>query len=76
MNQMHDVLHGMAIKQHADLAAVASLISFDRVIVNALDKVEDGERAWISDARCESYHTVWIEMYEDLLRILARQHDD
>ena len=39
----------------------------------ALERAEDGEIAWISDARCASYHTVWFELHEDLIRVLGRQ---
>jgi hypothetical protein len=39
----------------------------------ALEKAEDGDVAWVSDARIDSYHTVWFEMHEDLLRLLGRQ---
>ena len=28
------------------------------------------------DAMIESYHTVWFEMHEDLLRLLARVRDE
>lgn len=37
----------------------------------ALEKAEDGDTAWVSDATLESYHTVWFEMHEDLLRLLG-----
>jgi len=42
----------------------------------ALDRAEDGEHTWVSDATIESYHTVWFEMHEDLLRMLDRQRDE
>jgi hypothetical protein len=42
----------------------------------ALEQAEDGEHAWVSDATIESYHTVWFEMHEDLLRMLARVRDE
>ena len=37
----------------------------------ALEKIEDGDTAWVSDAKQDSYHTVWFELHEDLLRILG-----
>ena len=37
----------------------------------ALEKIEDGDSAWVSDAKQDSYHTVWFELHEDLLRILG-----
>jgi len=42
----------------------------------ALEKAEDGDIAWVSDARIESYHTVWFELHEDLLRLLGRVRDE
>ena len=45
-------------------------------LAEALDKVEDGAIEWVSDATIESYHTVWFEMHEDLLRILGREREE
>jgi len=41
-------------------------------LLAALEKAEDGAIEWISDARIESYHTLWFELHEDLLRIVGR----
>lgn len=40
---------------------------------SALEKAEDGDIAWVSDARTASYHTVWFELHEDLIRVLDKQ---
>lgn len=42
----------------------------------ALEKAEDGEAAWVSDAKLDSYHTVWFELHEDLLRILGHVREE
>jgi hypothetical protein len=42
----------------------------------ALDKVEKGSIAWVSDAKIESYHTVWYELHEDLLRLMRRERSE
>ncbi len=42
----------------------------------ALDRVEDGEHRWVSDATIDSYHTVWFELHEDLLRITGRERSE
>ena len=39
----------------------------------ALERAEDGQSEWVSDARLPSYHTLWFELHEDLLRILGRR---
>ncbi|MGQ0700478.1 MAG: hypothetical protein ACT4PZ_19840 [Panacagrimonas sp.] len=43
---------------------------------DALDRSENGEVEWVSSVRCDSYHTVWFEMHEDLLRLLGRQREE
>jgi len=42
----------------------------------ALEKAEDGDIAWVSDARIESYHTLWFELHEDLLRLMRREREE
>jgi hypothetical protein len=42
----------------------------------ALEKAEDGAIEFVSGAKIDSYHTVWFELHEDLLRILDRRRDD
>ena len=42
----------------------------------ALEKAEDGDAAWVSDAKLDSYHTVWFELHEDLLRILGHVREE
>lgn len=39
----------------------------------ALDKAEGGANEWVSDIHRESYHTVWFELHEELLRIMGRE---
>jgi hypothetical protein len=31
---------------------------------------------WISDAKIESYHTLWFELHEDLLRLMRREREE
>jgi hypothetical protein len=42
----------------------------------AYDKVLAGEHDWVSGARIDSYHTVWFELHEDLLRLLGREREE
>lgn len=42
----------------------------------ALEHAEDGEAAWVSDATMDSYHTVWFELHEDILRVLGRAREE
>jgi hypothetical protein len=42
----------------------------------ALEKAEDGASEWVSDAKIESYHTLWFELHEDLLRLMRREREE
>jgi hypothetical protein len=45
-------------------------------LLAALEKAEDGFVAWVSDAKIESYHTLWFELHEDLLRLMGREREE
>ena len=38
---------------------------------DALDRVQDGEHDWLVSPRLDSYHTVWMQLHEDLLLALG-----
>lgn len=42
----------------------------------ALELAQAGDPDWVSGVRCDSYHTVWFELHEDLLRILDREREE
>jgi hypothetical protein len=37
----------------------------------ALDRADAGEREWVTSPRCDSYHTVWMQLHEDVLLALG-----
>lgn len=45
-------------------------------LLAALERAEGGDIAWVSDAKIESYHTVWFELHEDLLRLMGREREE
>jgi hypothetical protein len=45
-------------------------------LLAALEASEDGDREWVSDIRRDSYHTVWFELHEELLRIMGREREE
>lgn len=49
---------------------------FGDKLLSALEAAEDGDHEWVSDIRRESYHTVWFELHEDLLRIMGRERQE
>jgi len=42
----------------------------------AYDKVLGGEHDFVSGAKVDSYHSVWFELHEDLLRMLGREREE
>jgi hypothetical protein len=45
-------------------------------LAEALDRAEGDELEFVSGVRCDSYHMVWYEMHEDLLRTLGRKREE
>lgn len=43
---------------------------------NALQQLEEGDRKWFSGLTCDSYHTVWWQLHEDLLIALGIARSD
>ena len=57
-------------------AQLPRLAIFGKKLLSALEAAEDGDIEWVSDIRRESYHTVWFELHEDLLRIMGRERQE
>jgi hypothetical protein len=70
LHERFEPLLGRMIQREARLGC------YKTKLLDALEKAEDGEIAWVSDATLESYHTVWFEMHEDLLRLLGRERKE
>ena len=70
-------LHEQAEPILAKLASELPRLKYygDKLLA-ALEAAEDGEREWVSDIRRDSYHTVWFELHEELLRIMGREREE
>lgn len=42
----------------------------------ALEKVDQGDHDYVSSVRIDSYHTVWYQMHEHLLRMMGEERDE
>jgi hypothetical protein len=42
----------------------------------ALERVDEGEHEWLTSPRCDSYHTVWMQLHEDVLLALGADRAD
>lgn len=61
------------IARHATV--VPRLDEYNRRLSAALDKVLNGDTVYVAGVDTDSYHTIWFQMHEDLLRLLQRQRD-
>lgn len=55
--------------------AVGRFGSYRSRLTDALDKISD-DRAWFASPRCDSYHTVWMQLHEDLLTAVGVDRAD
>lgn len=76
------VIEALADLQQNTLAFVAAhrtrvprWVEFGDRLQTALDAVLDGQTDYVVSVRLPSYHTVWFEFHEDLLRTLERQRE-
>ncbi|WP_072805916.1 hypothetical protein [Rhodococcoides yunnanense] len=58
------------------IAAQPSVDRFLGRIADALTRAEDGELDYVSSVRIDSFHTVWFQMHEHILRITGRERDE
>jgi hypothetical protein len=56
-------------------ASLSRFKEFKQRLDAAHAKVIDGETDYFVGVRCDSYHNVWFQFHEDLLRLLARERD-
>jgi hypothetical protein len=73
LGALHERAEGVLRKLAAGLPRLSV---YAPMLAHALEKAEDGATEWVSDARTMSYHTVWFELHEDLLRVLGRVRDE
>jgi len=52
------------------------LAVYEQRLDDAYDRVLAGDNDFVSGARVDSYHTVWFELHEDLLRMLGREREE
>jgi hypothetical protein len=70
-------LHERAERPLQDFAALEPRFrEYVRRLDAAYDKTLAGEHDFVSGAKVDSYHTVWFELHEDLLRTLGREREE
>jgi hypothetical protein len=73
LGELHDRAH-RPLEQLADLEP--RLGQYPRRLETAYDRILAGEHDLVSGATVDSYHTVWFELHEDLLRMLGREREE
>jgi hypothetical protein len=69
-------LHERAERPLQELSALEPRLGeYMRRLDAAYDKTLAGEHDFVSGAKVDSYHTVWFELHEDLLRMLGRERE-
>ncbi|HVW70743.1 MAG TPA: hypothetical protein VHB68_17315 [Steroidobacteraceae bacterium] len=69
-------LHAKAVALIAEFAPVLPrFVEFSQRLALAHEKVLDGETEFFVAVRCDSYHTIWFQFHEDLLRLLQRERE-
>jgi hypothetical protein len=70
-------LHERAEKVLARFAELDPRLGvYEQRLADAYAKVLAGDHDFVSGVRIDSYHTVWFELHEDLLRMLGRVRED
>jgi pyruvate,orthophosphate dikinase len=69
LGALHERFEPILGRMARDLPRLASYLPR---LNHALERVELGEGAWVSDVKIDSYHTVWFELHEDLLLLVGR----
>jgi hypothetical protein len=55
--------------------AVPRFAGYRGRLTDALDKISQ-DRVWLASPRCDSYHTVWMQLHEDLLAAVGVNRAD
>jgi hypothetical protein len=73
LQRVHEEVDGWLAKLNP-AAALAAL--FRARLRRALEQIEAGDRQWLLSPRVDSYHSVWFELHEYLIRLAGRSRAD
>jgi hypothetical protein len=70
-------VHGSARSILRDLVPmIPRFAEYEHRLEDALTQLQAGGRQWFASPACDSYHTVWMQLHEDLLLATGRSRDD
>ena len=73
LGQLHDRADVVLLQL---ASALPRMRLYSEKLARALENAEDGAVIWVSDPKIESYHTLWFELHEDLLRLMGRERKE
>jgi pyruvate,orthophosphate dikinase len=72
LDRLHERIAPLVVRL-AD--AVPRFAGYPERLAAALERIA-GDRQWMASPRCDSYHTVWMQMHEDLLCAIGASRAD
>jgi pyruvate, orthophosphate dikinase len=57
-------------------AAVPRYVTYRERLARAAERALAGDGRWIASPRVDSYHSVWFELHEDLIRLAGRTREE
>jgi phosphohistidine swiveling domain-containing protein len=70
-------LHGDLIEWLTPLGTkLGRMAAYRERLERALARARDGDQKFVASPRVDSYHTVWFELHEDLIRLSGRLRSD
>ena len=69
-------LHDDLVDWLAPVATTRSFAVYRSRLTHALDLVRAGDQRYIASPRVDSYHSVWFELHEELIRLAGRRRSD
>lgn len=71
-----DLAIGPLLRRFAE--DIPSMAQYRANLTNALAKLDDGDNTWFASPLCDSYHTVWMHLHQELLLTIGmtRKEDE
>jgi hypothetical protein len=71
LDDLHDLARGLRPVGAQLTATLERFAGYPERYAAALDRADRAERAWVTQPKIDSCHTVWMELHEDLLATLG-----
>jgi pyruvate,orthophosphate dikinase len=76
LERLSELHHGVVAWMAPLTAAFARFARYQGRLEWALTVAQGGDQRYVASPRVDSYHSVWFELHEDLIRLLGRRRSD